>query len=191
VAGATPFDLSPRRSFAQWRQLVERTSEAWSEADLAAAQLIGDTVRDVILQFRSVELLIAQDQLNRVQRQVQAAEAPVVVADTARHVLLVNDAFQRLLDSDAPAPKTLVDLPALFADPAAAQRMLRDLMDRHATWRGEAVLGGCRPMQVRADPVFSSPGQVTGFVLLFTDLTEDRRGRLTPCGGDRRRKLTP
>jgi len=174
VAGATPFDLSPRRSFAQWRQLVERTSEAWSEADLAAAQLIGDTVRDVILQFRSIELLIAQDQLNRVQRQVQAAKSPVVVADTARHVLLVNDAFQRLLDSDAPAPKTLVDLPALFADPAAAQRMLRDLMDRHATWRGEAVLGGCRPMQVRADPVFSSPGQVTGFVLLFTDLTEQK-----------------
>jgi len=174
VAGATPFDLSPRRSFAQWHQLVERTSEAWSEADLAAAQLIGDTVKDVILQFRSVGLLIAQDQLDRVQRQVQVAESPVVVADATGRVLLVNDAFQRLLDSDIPAPRALADLPALFADPAAAQRMLRDLMDRNAAWRGEAVLGGCRPVQIRADPVFSSPGQVTGFVLLFTDLTEQK-----------------
>ena len=52
--------------------------------------------------------------------------------------------------------------------------MLRDLMDRSATWRGEAALGGNRPVQIRADPVFSSPGQVTGFVLLFTDLAEQK-----------------
>jgi len=174
IAGATPFDLSPRRSFAQWHQLVERTSEAWTEADLAAARLIGDTVKDVILQFRSVGLLVAQDQLSRVQRQVRAAESPVVVADAAGRILLVNDAFQRLLRSAAPAPETLADLPALFTDAAAARRMLRDLMQRSATWRGEAVLGGSRPVQVRADPVFSSPGQVTGFVLLFTDLTEQK-----------------
>lgn len=174
VTGATPFDLSPRRSFAQWHQLVERTSEAWSEADLAAARLIGDTVRDVILQFRSVGLLIAQDQLDRVQRQVRAAESPVVVADAAGRVLLVNDAFRRLLEVPAGTPESLADLPALFAEPVVAQRMLRDLTERHATWRGEAALGGHRPVQVRADPVFSSPGRVTGFVLLFTDLTEKK-----------------
>ena len=174
IPGATPYDLSPRRSFAQWHQLVERTSEAWTEADLAAARLIGDTVKDVILQFRSVGLLIAQDQLTRVQRQVQAAESPVLVADAGGRILLVNDAFRHLLHSAAPAPETLADLPALFTDPAAAQRMLRDLMQRNATWRGEAVLGGSRPVQVRADPVFSSPGRVTGFVLLFTDLTEQK-----------------
>lgn len=174
VTGATPFDLSPRRSFAQWHQLVERTSEAWSEADLAAARLIGDTVRDVILQFRSVGLLIAQDQLERVQRQVRAAESPVVVADAAGRVLLVNDAFRRLLHVPASAPESLADLPPLFAEPAVARRMLRDLIERHATWRGEAALDGNRPVQVRADPVFSSPGRVTGFVLLFTDLTEQK-----------------
>jgi len=174
VTGATPFDLSPRRSFAQWHQLVERTSEAWSEAELAAARLIGDTVRDVILQFRSVGLLIAQDQLDRVQRQVRAAESPVVVADALGRVLLVNDGFRCLFDDPAPVPETLADLPALFADPMVAQRMLRDLTEHHATWRGEAALGGSRPVQVRADPVFSSPGRVTGFVLLFTDLKEQK-----------------
>ncbi|MBV8915330.1 MAG: GAF domain-containing protein, partial [Acetobacteraceae bacterium] len=49
VTGDSPNDLSPRRSFAQWHQLVEYTSEPWSEADLLAARLIGDTVKDVIL----------------------------------------------------------------------------------------------------------------------------------------------
>ncbi len=182
VAGGTPFDLSPRRSFAQWHQVVEQTSDPWTEADLAAARLIGDTVKDVILQFRSVGLLIAQDQLNRVQRQVQAAEAPVVVADAAGRVLLVSDAFRQLLTIPAPPPETLADLPAMFADPPAIERKLHDLLERQATWRGDAMLAGAhsvqaRPVQVRADPVFSAPGRVTGFVLLFTDLTEQRAAK--------------
>jgi hypothetical protein len=121
-----------------------------------------------------VGLLIAQDQLDRVQRQVRAAESPVVVADAAGRVLLVNDAFRRFLQVPASAPESLADLPPLFAEPAVARRMLRDLTERHATWRGEAALDGNRPVQVRADPVFSSPGRVTGFVLLFTDLTEQK-----------------
>jgi light-regulated signal transduction histidine kinase (bacteriophytochrome) len=175
----TPFDLSPRRSFAQWHEVVRQTSEAWTEANLAAARLIGSTVQDVILQFRSVGLLIAQDQLNRVQRQVQGAEAPVVVADAAGRILLANDGFRRLLPGPAAVPETLADLPSLFADPPAVQGKLRDLLERRAAWRGDAMLaaghpGPARPVQVRADPVFSAPGRVTGFVLLFTDLTEQR-----------------
>lgn len=177
--GDTPFDLSPRRSFAQWHEVVRQTSEAWTEANLAAARLIGSTVQDVILQFRSVGLLIAQDQLTRVQRQVQGAEAPVVVADAAGRVLLANDAFRRLLPGRAAMPEALADLPFLFADPPAVQRQLHDLLGRGAAWRGDAMLAGGppmppRPVQVRADPVFSAPGRVTGFVLLFTDLTEQR-----------------
>jgi len=177
--GGTPFDLSPRRSFAQWHEVVRQTSEAWTEAELAAARLIGSTVQDVILQFRSVGLLIAQDHLRRVQRQVQGAEAPVVVADAAGRILLANDGFRRLLPGPAAVPETLADLPSLFADPPAAQGRLHDLLERRAAWRGDAALAGAhpappRPVQVRADPVFSAPGRVTGFVLLFTDLTEQR-----------------
>ena len=54
LVGDTPQDLSPRRSFAQWHEVVEGTGDPWSDADLVAARLIGDTVKDVILQFRSV-----------------------------------------------------------------------------------------------------------------------------------------
>lgn len=177
--GGTPFDLSPRRSFAQWHEVVRQTSEAWTEANLAAARLIGSTVQDVILQFRSVSLLIAQDQLRRVQRQVQGAEAPVVVADAEGRILLANDAFRRLLPGPAAMPESLADLPSLFADPPVVQRKLQDLRERGAAWRGDALLAGVppalpRPVQVRADPVLSAPGRVTGFVLLFTDLTEQR-----------------
>jgi light-regulated signal transduction histidine kinase (bacteriophytochrome) len=54
VIGDNPLDLSPRRSFAQWHQLVEGTSEPWTPADLAAARLIGQAVSDIVLQFRAV-----------------------------------------------------------------------------------------------------------------------------------------
>ena len=63
VVGNDPTQLSPRRSFAQWHQLVEGTSDPWTAADLTAARLIGDTLADVILQSRSVRMLIAHDQL--------------------------------------------------------------------------------------------------------------------------------
>jgi hypothetical protein len=91
-------------------------------------------------------------------------------------VLLVNDSFARLLPADHAAPLRLADLPALFADPDEARLRLHDVVAQRRTWRGEVGVpgarGAARPLLVRADPVFSSPGRVLGFVLLFTDLSE-------------------
>ena len=71
VVGNDPADLSPRRSFTQWHQQVEGTSDSWSDADQAAARLIGDAIGDVALQFRSVRMLIARTQLEQVSHQVE------------------------------------------------------------------------------------------------------------------------
>ena len=175
VVGNSPMDLSPRRSFAQWHQVVEATSEPWTEADLVAARLIGDSVKDVILQFRSVGMLIAQEQLERVRRQVRSSELPVIVADENGRILLVNDAFRLLLGRDERVPGAIADLSALFAEPDEFARRIQDLTVRRMTWRGEVVLGASgTPLQLRADPVFSAPGQVSGFVLMFTDITQQK-----------------
>ena len=175
VVGNSPRDLSPRRSFAQWHQVVRATSEPWTEADLVAARLIGDTVKDVILQFRSVGMLIAQEQLERVRRQVRVSELPVIVADAKGHVLLVNDAFRQLLGREARAPRAIADLPALFVGPTEFARRLEDVTVRKLTWRGEVALrANGTPLLLRADPVFSSPGRVTGFVLMFTNLIQQK-----------------
>ncbi|MFX5253011.1 hypothetical protein ABTD06_19890, partial [Acinetobacter baumannii] len=58
VIGSDPSDLSPRRSFAQWHQVVEGTSEPWTSADISAARMIGQSVADIVLQFRAVRTLI-------------------------------------------------------------------------------------------------------------------------------------
>ncbi len=178
VIGNDPADLSPRRSFAQWHQLVERTSEAWTEADRSSARLIGETVTDVILQFRSVRMLIAQDQLDLIRRQIRMSDQPVVIADATGRLLLTNDSFERLLAPGEPLPLWLDDLPLLCMEQDETRRRLRDLLRGKAIWRGEVSLGvgaqAARPFLVRADPVFTSPGRVLGFVLMFTDLTAQK-----------------
>jgi len=76
-----PSELSPRRSFAQWHQIVKGTSDPWTVADLSAARLIGSSVTDVVVQFRAVRILIAQDQLEQVLSQVRGSDQQVVVAN--------------------------------------------------------------------------------------------------------------
>jgi two-component system, chemotaxis family, sensor kinase Cph1 len=178
IVGGSPQDLSPRRSFAQWHQLVEGTAERWTTADLAAARLIAETVTDVILQFRSVRMLIAQDQLEHVSRQVRLSELPVVVLDPGGRILLTNEAFERLLGTTHPHLQSAQDLPAFFADPALVRRSLRELLSQRRTWRGEVSLvtesGTMKPFLVRADPVLATPDRLLGFVLLFNDLTGRR-----------------
>ncbi|UHD18158.1 GAF domain-containing protein [Thiocapsa bogorovii] len=175
-SGNDPAQLSPRRSFAQWHQVVEGTSDPWTSANLATARLIGESVADVIQQFRSVRVLIAQAQLAQVRSQVRVSEQPILIADADGVFLLTTQSFERLLHPDQPPPQCLDDLLALFSEPAEARRRLNELVNHRRAWRGEVELNtrdiGLRPFLVRADPVFSSPGSVLGFVILLTDLSE-------------------
>jgi light-regulated signal transduction histidine kinase (bacteriophytochrome) len=176
IIGNDPTELSPRRSFAQWHQLVEGTSDPWTPADTTAARLIGETVADVAFQFRSVRMLIAQDQLEQASRRVRTSDQPVIIADAKGRILLTNEAFEKLLRATHPHLQWLDDLPPLFAEPIEVRRNLRSVMQTMQSWRGEArllrELNETKPLMVRADPVYASPDRVLGFVLHFTDLSE-------------------
>ena len=171
-----PSELSPRRSFAQWQQVVEGTSDPWTAADLAAARLIGASIADVIVQFRAVRILIAQDQLQQVLRQVRSSDQQVVVADARGVILESNAAFSELLAIENGALRRVDELPSYFADPDNARRKLGALVSQSLPWRGEAIVesarGEAKTVLVRGDPVFAAPGRVLGFVLLFADLTD-------------------
>jgi light-regulated signal transduction histidine kinase (bacteriophytochrome) len=176
IVGDDPSELSPRRSFAQWQQLVEGTSEPWTLGDVTAARLIGTTVADVVLQFRSMRLLIAEDQLEKVSGQVRVSDSPVIVADPKGRVLLLNHAFERLLSQEHRHIGAITDLPRYFSAPDDIRRHLDALVENRRPWRGEAQIdmgvGGIKPLLVRADPIYSSPERILGFVLIFTDMTE-------------------
>ncbi len=177
LIGENPLDLSPRRSFAQWHQIVEGTCEPWTPTDHSTARLIGEAVSDVILQFRSVQMLIAQNQLEQVSSDVRISDQPVLIIDTAGHVLLMSEAFKDLLTAMHPAIRQIEELPAFFDDIGELQRIVDDLLNRHRAWRGEVrlVRGNQKEattLLLRADPVWSSPDRVLGFVLLFTDMSD-------------------
>ncbi len=175
VIGNDPSQLSPRRSFAQWHQLVEGTSDPWTPADLSSARLIGDSVADVVLQFRSVRMLIAQDQLAQVSRRVQVSNQPVLIADSTGRIVLANDAFEQLLP-EAVHLRWIKELAPFSSEPATTRRDLEELLRNHTAWRGEIRLrkdgGEGTAFMVRADPVFAAADRVLGFVLLLNDLTE-------------------
>jgi light-regulated signal transduction histidine kinase (bacteriophytochrome) len=183
VVGNDPMDLSPRRSFSQWHQLMEGNSEPWTAADLSAARLIGTTVADVVLQFRSVQMLIAQDQLDHVREQVQVSEQPLVIADANGRILVLNQAFRDLIPATWASMNWLHQLPTLFVERQEVKRRLDDLVAHWQTWRGEITLdeteaGGSRPLLVRADPVYATAHRVRGFVILFTDSSEQHEATI-------------
>ncbi len=178
IVGDDPMDLSPRRSFSQWHQLMEGNAEPWSPADLTAARLIGKTICDVILQFRSVSVLIAQTQLEQVRHQVRDSEQPVIIADPMGTVLLSNDAFERLLPSDHAPLHRLDDLLPLFLQKDEIRFRLNNMLENRQTWRGEVTLQAQgqerKSLLVRADPVYASSEQILGFVIILTDNSEQK-----------------
>jgi light-regulated signal transduction histidine kinase (bacteriophytochrome) len=174
--GDDPRDLSPRRSFAQWHQLVQDTSDQWSNADLMAAKLIGESLEDLIYQFRAVRMLIAQDQVAQIKREVQSAHQPIIIGDDSGQLLFVNDAFYKLACPSSRHLRSIDDLPELFSDEAAARDMLETVMRDHQPWRGEIDIasgqGQIRTLMLRVDPVFSGGYRILGFVLFFADTTD-------------------
>jgi PAS domain S-box-containing protein len=178
TTGDHPADLSPRRSFAQWHQVMRGQSEPWTEADIAAATLIGGMVSDVVLQSRSVRLLIAQDQLDRLRQDVAASNQPVIITDSAGEILLVNQACARLIGETNQPLSSLVDLPSLFVEPKLLSERLQALQKLHLSWRSENALrranSGATPVQIRADPIFAAADRILGYVLMLTDLTDQK-----------------
>jgi PAS domain S-box-containing protein len=177
IIGENPSDPSPRRSFAQWHQLVEGTCEPWSPADLAMARMIGETVSDVVVQFRALSVLIIRDQLEQLKQQVRPSGDLVIIADPKGNIVLTNEAFEQFAQDSQLKIRNVKELPPLFSESIEIRGRLMDLIRQRQPWRGEVeieALSGARTLLVRADPVFSPPARVLGFVLQFIDVTEHK-----------------
>lgn len=170
-----PLNLSPRRSFAAWSQIVRGTSSPWSNADIALARAIGTTLIDIILQIQAVRLLIAQHQLDLVRVTVENSKEPVLIAGADSRVLYTNEMFDRQVNDGETRFATLDELAAAFTEPHAADEMLNALREQRVPWRGELcfVSGSSKtvPVGVRADMVASPSGEALGYILIFADLT--------------------
>ncbi|RTL45688.1 MAG: GAF domain-containing protein [Burkholderiales bacterium] len=171
-----PLELSPRRSFAAWSEIVRGTAVPWSTTEVALARGIGVALVDIIVQVQAVRLLIAEHQLRQVRSAVAGAREPVLVADAQGDVIFANDALQALRGEPVEKGQAAA---ALFAAADDMQQALAQMRTTQHGWRREldllAVDGTPIPMAVHAEPISGNDGKLLGFVVTLIDLREARR----------------
>jgi PAS domain-containing protein len=174
-----PLELSPRRSFAAWSEIVRSTALPWTSAEEAMGRAIGAALIDIIVQVHGVRLLIAEHQRTGIHATLQSAAEAVVIADGSGRVLFRNAAFDALAGPASATPAQLADLALLFTQPQRLRLALASLGGSHAPWRGELVLaragGEEAPVAVRAEAVTGRDGAVLGFIVTLFDLRDSRR----------------
>jgi two-component system, chemotaxis family, sensor kinase Cph1 len=179
VVNNNPLELSPRRSFAAWSEIVQDTALAWTSSELALAKAFGASLADIILQVNTVRLLIAEHQLTQTRATVANSQEPVIIADAQRRVLFANDAFFKLARRPRNEQPTLDEMALLFSDPTQVRGILNGLAEERRAWRGSLELerddGSLLPVAVRAEVVPARDGSVLGFFLIFDDLTNAQR----------------
>ncbi len=179
VIGNDPMELSPRRSFAAWAEIVRGTAMPWSSAELALARAIGAALIDIILQVHAVRLLIAQHQMAQIRSTMGSSAEPVAISDANGRILFCNQAFLTLVDQPAEQFQHLDDVAALFASAEQVSQSFEMLKTRHKPWRGELILNGEqageRAVSLRAE-VVPGPNQIVlGFILIVVDLSHRKR----------------
>jgi PAS domain S-box-containing protein len=175
-----PLQLSPRRSFAAWSEIVRGTASPWSSADLATARAFGGSLADIIVQVHAVRLLIGEHQLAQVRAAIDNSTEPVLIADAGGRALFCNEAFTSLVGQGNERCSGIDAAAALFTDPQALRTAMAMVRSRQQAWRGELLLaraaGEPLPVAAHLDFVPGAAGTL-GFVLTLVDISEARRAR--------------
>jgi two-component system, chemotaxis family, sensor kinase Cph1 len=176
TVGDDPLELSPRRSFDAWSEIVRGTAVPWSSTEIALARAVGVALVDIIVQVQAVRLLIAEHQMAQVRAAVTGAREPVLVADSEGQVIFANDAFQSLCPRRAERGDNAW---AFFAQAEAVHKALQTLRHAPQPWQRDLELAGAPepsiPVSVRAEAVTGRDGLRLGFILVLNDLRESRR----------------
>jgi PAS domain S-box-containing protein len=123
--------------------------------------------------------LITEDRLAQLRLALQASTDGVLIADGNGRIRFTNEAFSRFFRRPHVHLADLDDLPPLFRDSSAARVMIRALLERRQSWRGELPLkaddGSGIPLMVRADVIPRLDGSgALGHIVLVTDMSERR-----------------
>ncbi len=181
LAANDPMQLSPRRSFAAWSEIVRGTALPWSSADLAMARAIGGSLADIVVQVHAVRLLIGEHQLAQARSSIDGSTEPVLIADADGHTLFCNDAFTALVERGRERCAGIDAAAALFTDPEALRTAMATVRSRRQAWRGELLLaraaGEPLPVAVRLDIVPGTGAAALGYVLTLVDVSEAQRAR--------------
>lgn len=180
VVGNDPLELSPRRSFAAWSEIVRGTALPWTATEVLLARAVGVALVDIIVQVHAVRLLIAEHQLGQTRATVRNANEAVLIADASGRVLFSNPAFATLVGDAVQGLRSLDDFAGLFVLPQQMHKAMDELRTLGQPWRGEPSLasdghGNPVPVALRAEAVQGRDGTVLGYMLLLADRRETLR----------------
>ena len=177
MEGNDPMQLSPRRSFEAWSEIVRGTALPWTHAERAMARAIGVALVDIIVQVHAVRLLIAESQLKDIRATVATSREAVLVADPQGALLFANEAFLALCGHGAALPETGTPVADLFCEAGRVPSVFAG--SGLQPWRGEWTLrqadGQALPVAVRAESVPGRDGVLLGTIIALTDLSHAHR----------------
>lgn len=175
-ASDTAMDLSPRRSFAAWSEIVRGTALPWTAVEIALGRAIGVALVDIIVQVEAVRLLIGEHQLSHMRAAVKCSRAAVAVANAEGHIQFASDAFWALFDGAATEIVSLDTLADAFVSAQPIRVAMHGLGAARQSWRGEGLLrlsnGESLFLAIRAETVMGRQGALVGFVLSFADQSD-------------------
>jgi light-regulated signal transduction histidine kinase (bacteriophytochrome) len=179
MIGNNPLELSPRRSFAIWSEIVRGSSAPWTTTDVALGRAVGLALVDIIAQVHAVRLLIAEHTLSQLRTTVSSSVEPVLIADAQGRLLSCNPAFATLADQDAAGLENLQDLALVFTQPQTVRKVFGQLKNGQPTWRGELAIAResaeSIPVTMRAERVPGRDGSTLGYFVILFDLRQTKR----------------
>jgi len=176
VASAVAVALIARRRWiAPWRQVEELVTEiergerprTFLIDGGAQAQRIGLRLEKVFEDLQQLNKQIAKRE-SGMQTIFSAMHDALLVVDSNRHLILVNETFRRLfalpeISEGAPLREIVRD--------ATLDRVINDALDRGGPVRIELTLDGSK-IELDAVATRNNAGEITGALVLFHDITE-------------------
>ncbi|MEO7998201.1 MAG: response regulator [Gemmatimonadaceae bacterium] len=158
--------LSPRSSFAEWKEERKDFSEPWSVEEVAVAEIVRGALVEVVLELLATRHKIERLDLVRIRSAVEGASDPIAVADADGNTIYANPAFVALAGGDS---GVLLDLQNAFG---------LALSDDHDRILSETTLslpdGSQIPVELRVDQILDDTGTRIGTLFMATDVRPRR-----------------
>src|SRR5256714_7665792 len=170
--------IARRRWIAPWRQVEELVTEiergerprTFLIDGGAQAQRIGLRLEKVFEDLQQLNKQIAKRE-SGMQTIFSAMQDALLVVDSNRHLILVNETFRRLcalpeISEGAPLREIVRD--------ATLDRVINDALDRGGPVRIELTLDGSK-IELDAVATRNNAGEITGALVLFHDIAEIKK----------------
>ncbi len=167
-----------RKWIAPWWQVEELVTQVWRGErprtflvnGSAPARRIGLRLEKILNDLRQLDKQIAKRE-SGMQTIFSAMQDALLVVDSNRHVVLINEPFRKLFA----LPEISVGTPLLeIVRHATLDRVIADAFGGGGAVRTELVLDGSQ-IELHAVATRNEAGEMTGALVLFHDITELRK----------------